>query len=108
MEKQKKLSTIPFSEVTAVMVGCKWSLSIFERISQGIKRPGQIQKSIDGLSTKVMNQCLRKHLEFSILERQEFPEIPPRVEYTITPFGEKFIRILEAIHNLDAELRSES
>ena len=106
IEKQKKIPTIPISEVTAVMVGCKWSMSIFARISEGIKRPGQIQKSIDGLSTKVMNQCLRKHLEFSILERREFPEIPPRVEYTITPFGNKFIRILEAIHDLDAEIRS--
>ncbi len=88
------------------MVRCKWSLSIFEQISQGINRPGQIQKSIDGLSTKVMNQCLRKHLEYAILDRRQFPEIPPRVEYGITPFGKKFIRTLEAIHDLDAEIRS--
>ncbi len=106
IEKENKSPIIPFSEVTAVMVGCKWSMSIFARISQGINRPGQIQKSIDGMSTKVMNQCLRKHLECSILERREFPEIPPRVEYTITPFGKKFIRILKAIHDLDAEIHS--
>ena len=106
--KQKKVSPPPFSEVTTVMVGCKWSLTIFQRIREGINRPGQIQKSIDGLSTKVMNHCLRKHLDFAILKRREFPEIPPHVEYHITPFGEKFIRILNAIHDLDDEIRAET
>lgn len=106
LEKQNKIPSIPISEVTAIMVGCKWSMNIFERIRQGINRPGQIQKSIDGLSTKVMNQCLRKHLEYAILERRQFPEIPPRVEYSITPFGNKFIRILQAIHELDMEIHS--
>ena len=90
------------------MVGCKWSLTFFKRIREGINRPGQLQKSIDGLSTKVMNNCLRKHLEFAILERREFPEIPPHVEYHITSFGEKFILILKAIHDLDDEIRAET
>lgn len=107
LDKQNKVSPPPLSKVTTVMVGCKWSLSIFQRIQEGIERPGQIQKSIDGLSTKVMNHCLRKHLEFVILERRKFPKIPPRVEYHITPFGKKFIRILKAIHDLDNEVRSE-
>jgi DNA-binding HxlR family transcriptional regulator len=60
--------------------------------------------SVEGLSTKVLNSCLRKNVEFGILERIAYPEIPPRVEYVVTPFGEKFIRILDELEKLQQEI----
>ena len=83
------------------IVGCKWSLQILARIHSGVVRPGAIERSIDGLSTKVMNERLHKLSRFGILRREAFPEVPPRVEYRFTRFGERFAKILDEISQLE-------
>ena len=83
--------------------GCKWSLTVFNLLAHGINRPGEMVRSVEGLSTKVLNDCLRKNTEFGILEKRSFAELPPRVEYHVTPFGEKFIAILGQIEQLQKE-----
>lgn len=83
---------------------CKWSLTVYRLLAHGINRPGQMTRKVEGLSTKVLNDCLRKNLEFGILKKTVHPEIPPRVEYEVTPFGEKFLRILEQIETLQEEI----
>lgn len=83
---------------------CKWSLTVYRLLAHGVNRPGQMVRRADGLSTKVLNDCLRKNLEFGILERVVHPEIPPRVEYEVTTFGKKFIRILDEIEKLQEEI----
>lgn len=83
------------------VIGCKWSLSVLKLIRQGVQRPGAIERSIEGLTTKVLNERLRKLVSYGILQRQAFPEIPPRVEYRLTAFGEKFVSVLDAIEELD-------
>jgi len=57
------------------------------------------------LSTKVLNNCLRKNVEFGILEKHSFAEIPPRVEYQVTPFGEQFLAVLAQIEALQNALQ---
>ena len=64
-------------------------------------------RSVDGLTTKVLNDCLRKNVEFGIIDRITFNEVPPRVEYVITPFGEKFIRILDELEDICDEIECE-
>lgn len=88
--------------------GCKWSLTVYQLLASGIRRPGEMVRSIEGLSTKVLNDCLRRNIEFGILERVAHPEVPPRVEYVVTPFGEKFIRVLDEIEKLQEELESKA
>jgi len=88
--------------------GCKWSLTVYQLLANGVNRPGEMVRSVEGLSTKVLNSCLRKNVEFGIIERIAYPEIPPRVEYVVTPFGEKFIRILGELENLQHEIESEA
>ena len=61
-------------------------------------------RSVEGLSTKVLNSCLRKNIDFGIIERIAYPEIPPRVEYVVTPFGKKFVRILDELEKLQDEI----
>ncbi len=65
-------------------------------------------RNVDGLSTKVLNSCLRRNIEFGIIERIAYPEIPPRVEYVVTPFGNKFIRVLDELEKLQEEIESEA
>lgn len=85
------------------IVGCKWSLVVLQGIRGGTNRPGAIQRSIEGLSTKVLNERLTKMTRYGILEKHSYPELPPRVEYRLTPFGEKFASILDQIEALEAE-----
>ncbi|NNE66694.1 MAG: helix-turn-helix transcriptional regulator [Pyrinomonadaceae bacterium] len=85
------------------IIGCKWSLSVLNLIKNGINRPGQMEQSVDGLSKKVLNERLRKLVRYRIVEKTVFPESPPRVEYDLTPFGLRFVDILEAIESLDRE-----
>ena len=86
--------------------GCKWSLTVYQLLASGIKRPGEMVRHVEGLSTKVLNSCLRKNIEFGILERIAYPEIPPRVEYVVTPFGKKFIRIMDQLEKLQEEIET--
>ncbi len=84
--------------------GCKWSLTVYQLLDAGINRPGEMVRNVEGLSTKVLNACLRRNTEFGILERVAYNEVPPRVEYRVTPFGEKFIGILDELEKLQANI----
>ena len=88
--------------------GCKWSLTVSQLVATGVNRPGHMVRSVDRLSTKVLNDCLRKNVDFGILKRIAYPEIPPRVEYVVTEFGEKFVRILEDLEQLQVEIEAET
>jgi DNA-binding HxlR family transcriptional regulator len=85
------------------VVGCKWTLHILERIRQGVVRPGALQRSAAGLSTKVMNQRLRKLVRYGVLEKHTYPGRILHVEYRLTPFGERITAILEQIETLQRE-----
>lgn len=84
---------------------CKWSLTVYQLLSENINRPGEMVRSVEGLSTKVLNDCLRKNIEFGIIKRIEYNEVPPKVVYQVTPFGEKFIRILDQLKELQNEMK---
>ena len=88
------------------VVGCKWSLAILARIREGVRRPGAIEHSIPGLSTKVLNERLRKLTHFGLLDRTSYPELPPRVEYQLTSFGGQFVQILDQIAALTPDRAS--
>lgn len=87
--------------------GCKWSLTVYSLLKKGVNRPGEMVRSVEGLSTKVLNSCLNKNLNFGILEKMVFQELPPRVEYSITPFGESFIKILDELETLNKKIGSD-
>ena len=61
-------------------------------------------QNVEGLITKVLNTCLKSNIEFGILEREMFNEIPPRVEYKVTTFGDKFINILTELEKLQTDI----
>ncbi|NUP05999.1 MAG: helix-turn-helix transcriptional regulator [Polyangiaceae bacterium] len=85
------------------VLGCKWSWTVLEQVHAGVRRPGQMERAIEGISTKVLNERLRKLVDYGVLEKHEFAESPPRVEYTFTPLGVRFIGILQQIEALESE-----
>lgn len=105
-EKKNLIKIAP--QKSALMVetiyGCKWSLTVYQLIANGVNRPGEMVRCVDGLTTKVLNQCLRKNTEFGILERIAYNEVPPKVEYKVTDFGTKFLRILNELEKLQFEI----
>ncbi len=92
------------SEMLEYIVGCKWSMRILGLIQAGVDRPGAITRSLEGLTTKVLNACLHKMVDFDILERIAYPEVPPRVEYKFTQFGLRFTPILNTVRELQSEV----
>lgn len=86
------------------IVGCKWSLAVLGAVRSGVNRPGAIEHAIDGLSKKVLNERLGKLVRYGILEKQAYPELPPRVEYRFTEFGDKFAGVLDGIETLQREI----
>ena len=89
------------------IIGCKWSISVLNLIYKGVLRPGEIQRQIDGLTTKVLNERLNKLMRFGIIDKEIFPVSPPHVEYRLTSFGHKFMTILDTVERLQNDLDME-
>ena len=104
----RKLPPEKSARMVETIIGCKWSLTVYHLLSNGVNRPGEMVRSVEGLTTKVLNSCLKKNIEFGILHKQEFNEIPPKVEYQVTEFGDKFIDILDALKTLQQDIDEES
>jgi len=103
----RKISPEKSARMVETIVGCKWSLTVYQLLANDVNRPGEMVRNVDGLSTKVLNTCLKKNTDFGILERIAYNEIQPRVEYKVTRFGEKFIHILDALEQLQDEISDE-
>ena len=75
----------------------------FSRSDSTGANPGALARSKRGLTAKVLNERLAKLSDYGVLEKRSFAEIPPRVEYWFTPFGERFVDLLDKIEDLRRE-----
>ena len=100
----RKLAPEKSARMVETIFGCKWALTVYHLLANDINRPGEMVRSVDGLTTKVLNQCLKRNVDFGILEKHVFNELPPRVEYQVTTFGKKFIAVLDTLSELQAEI----
>lgn len=89
------------------VIGCRWTISVLRAVSSGVRRPGALERHIEGISAKVLGDRLKHFQRAGIFERVVFPEIPPRVEYRLTPFGKKFSRLLKEVERLQKSLDEE-
>lgn len=104
----KKARFIPLSERRAYhrfedVIGCKWSSAVVAAVSQGVTRPGELERYIPGISTKVLNERLRKLLDFGVLARQQQEGLPARVDYTLTDAGQRLAALLEQVRQLNLD-----
>jgi DNA-binding HxlR family transcriptional regulator len=98
-EDQKR--AICVASMVEKIVGCKWSVSVLGLIADGSHRPSALLRNCPGLSAKVMNERLRKMIRFGILQRTVLGEKPPvEVQYRLTPFGRRFLGILDEVSRL--------
>lgn len=84
-------------ETTLMLIGDKWKVLILRDLMPGTKRFGELKKSIGNVSQKVLTAQLRDMEASGILSRTVYPEVPPRVEYTLTDLGRSLKPILDAM-----------
>lgn len=85
---QKGTAGLPV-ETTLTMISDKWKVLILRDLLTGTKRFGELKKSLTGVSQKVLTSQLREMEENGLVERKAYPEVPPRVEYSLTPLGRR-------------------
>jgi DNA-binding HxlR family transcriptional regulator len=96
---------VPVSGMVENVIGCKWSLRILQLCADGHRRPSALLRACPGLSAKVMNERLRKMMRFGILQRTVCGEKPPvEVEYHLTPFGGRFMSVIDEVRRLQDAL----
>ncbi len=87
MRKRKKTYSCGLEAALAV-IGGKWKFLILWRLANGgTKRFGELRRAIDGISEKMLIQELKELELDGIVSRKDFREVPPHVEYSLTPFG---------------------
>jgi DNA-binding HxlR family transcriptional regulator len=101
MTEDRKTSRRSSYERIEDVIGCKWSVSVLVSVREGITRPGALERRIRGISAKVLAERLRKLVDYGLLSKTSFPEVPPRTEYSLTQTGRELVSIIEQIHRLD-------
>ncbi|MGL5437246.1 MAG: winged helix-turn-helix transcriptional regulator [Lachnospiraceae bacterium] len=87
----------PF-EYTLSIVSGKWRLKIiYILICMGTVRYGVLKKSIEGITHKMLSSQLKELESFGIVLRNEYPQVPPKVEYSLTPKGESLVPLVQSM-----------
>lgn len=82
---------------TAKIVSTKWTLLILKDLADGPRRFTQLERALPGISPRTLSTRLRSLEEEGIVQRREFPQVPPRVEYRLTGRGTDLLPIVEAM-----------
>lgn len=96
MLKKEELPTCPVA-TTVQIIGSKWKLLIIRNLMIRPWRFNELQKSLEGISQKVLTDSLRSMEADGIITRTVYPEVPPRVEYALSELGETMRPILSAM-----------
>lgn len=93
-------------ETTLMLIGDKWKVLILRDLMTGTKRFGELKKSVTGISQKVLTSNLRDMEENGLVSREVFPEVPPKVEYTLTDLGRSMRPILDTMAKWGSEYKA--
>ena len=84
-------------ELTLLLIGDKWKVLIIRDLLTGKKRFGELKKSLNGISQKVLTQHLRSMEQSGLVHRKVFAEVPPKVEYSLTEIGMSLKSVLDVL-----------
>lgn len=84
-------------EVTLMLMGDKWKVLIVRDLLTGTKRFGELKKSLNGISQKVLTQHLRTMEKNGLVNRKVYAQVPPKVEYTLTDVGQSLKQVHDAM-----------
>ena len=84
-------------EYTASLIANKWKIIILRELLTGTKRYNELTRNVVGISAKVLTENLRELEKDGIISRKVYPEVPPKVEYSLTDKGEDLKNVIEAM-----------
>ena len=93
---KKELPACPI-ELTVGFIGDKWKILIIRDLLTGTKRFGELKKSLNNITQKVLTTTLRNLEKEGIVTRKVYNTIPPKVEYTLTDVGYSLLPVLNAM-----------
>lgn len=96
MDQPKKIPDCPV-EMTLQLIGDKWKVLIIRDLMTGTKRFSELMRSVTGITQKVLTSHLRAMEAAGLLTRKVYPEVPPKVEYTLTETGYSLSPILDSM-----------
>lgn len=85
------------TEHTLRVIGGSWKLPLVYFLFQGTRRYSEVQRRLHGISPRMLSKQLRELERDALIQRKVYPEVPPKVEYTLTPLGRSLIPIVEAL-----------
>jgi DNA-binding HxlR family transcriptional regulator len=85
-------------ERTLEVIGGRWKVLILRELFQGVWRFGQLHRALHGITQKMLTQQLREMEEDGIIHREVYLQVPPKVEYSLTPLGESLKPIIDSMH----------
>lgn len=86
-------------ESTIKVIGGRWKVLILRELFDGVKRFGQLQRTLTGITQKMLTQQLRELEQDGIVHREVYQQIPPKVEYSLTSLGKTLKPLLDAMHD---------
>jgi DNA-binding HxlR family transcriptional regulator len=103
---KNRLDNCPLTFALNLISG-KWRLPIIWALNKnGTMRYNELQKSIDGITNMMLTQTLKELELYNIIDRKQFMEVPPRVEYSLTDNGENLIPALKALAHWGDKMRN--
>ena len=84
-------------ELSLDIIGGKWKIQIIWRLKDGSLRYGELRRSLPKVTHKMLTQQLRELEQDEIINRKVYPEIPPKVEYSLTLLGESVIPVIDLL-----------
>ena len=95
VQKSNLIDSHPFLRQTLDLVSDKWVVAVLYILSLGTKRYGEIKKEIGNISQRMLTKTLRDLERDGLVNRQVYPVVPPRVEYSLTLLGETLAEVLK-------------
>lgn len=106
MVKKEELPACPVA-TTVQLIGNKWKLLIMRNLRVRPWRFNELQKSLEGISQKVLTDSLRSMESDGIVTRTAYPEVPPRVEYALSELGKSMLPIINAMETWGIEYKKQ-
>jgi DNA-binding HxlR family transcriptional regulator len=85
------------AEYTLSLIHGRWKIPLIFHLLNGAKRFSELARALSGVTQKMLTQQLREMERDGLVERKVFPEVPPRVEYSLTPLGKSLEAIVESM-----------
>ncbi len=85
-------------ETTLAVIHGRWKVLVIHHLLDGVKRFGELHRALGGISHRTLTQQLRELEAHRLIRRKVYREVPPKVEYSLTPLGESLQPVLLAMH----------